>query len=112
MLETIGVCGLTVLGEGHAIVASRFASAGRPSARHLLESVPWTRTAGGGAIVLTGAPAALECRLDRMALIMGYTARPARIDWVCSTCGTAVGSVTDPATMERFRYDEPRRGNL
>jgi flavin reductase (DIM6/NTAB) family NADH-FMN oxidoreductase RutF len=66
VLEAVGVCGLTVLGAGHAIVASRFASAGRPSARHLLESVPWTRTAGSGAIVLTGAPAALECRLDRI----------------------------------------------
>jgi flavin reductase (DIM6/NTAB) family NADH-FMN oxidoreductase RutF len=65
VLEAIGVCGLTVLGAGHAIVASRFASAGRPSARHLLESVPWTRTAGG-AIVLTEAPAALECRLERI----------------------------------------------
>jgi flavin reductase (DIM6/NTAB) family NADH-FMN oxidoreductase RutF len=66
VLEAVGVCGLTVLGAGHAIVASRFASAGRPSARHLLESVPWTRTAGGGAIVLTEAPAALECRLARI----------------------------------------------
>ena len=66
VLEAVGICGLTVLGEGHAIVASRFASAGRPSARHLLESVPWTRTDAGGAIVLTGAPAALECRLDRI----------------------------------------------
>ena len=50
--------------------------------------------------------------LSQMALIMGYTARPARIDWVCSTCGTALGSITDPETLERFRYDEPRRGNL
>jgi flavin reductase (DIM6/NTAB) family NADH-FMN oxidoreductase RutF len=66
VLEAIGGCGLTVLAAGHAIVASRFASAGRPSARHLLESVPWIRTAGSGAIVLTEAPAALECRLDRL----------------------------------------------
>ena len=50
--------------------------------------------------------------LGQMALIMGYTARPARIDWVCSICGTTLGSVTDPATMERFRYDEPRREHL
>jgi flavin reductase (DIM6/NTAB) family NADH-FMN oxidoreductase RutF len=65
VLEEVGRCGLTVLGAQHAIVASRFASAGRPSARHLLESVPWTRSAGG-AIVLSDALVALDCRLDRL----------------------------------------------
>ena len=66
VLEEVGRCGLTVLGAQHAIVASRFSSAGRPSARHLLESVPWTRAAGSGAIVLTDALAALDCRLERL----------------------------------------------
>ena len=65
VLEQVGRCGLTVLAAQHAIVASRFASAGRPSARHLLESVPWTRS-GGGAIVLSDALVALDCRLDRL----------------------------------------------
>jgi flavin reductase (DIM6/NTAB) family NADH-FMN oxidoreductase RutF len=66
VLEQVGRCGLTVLGVQHAIVASRFASHGRPSARHLLESVPWERAPGSGAIVLTDAPAALDCRLERL----------------------------------------------
>ena len=66
VLEEVGRCGLTVLGSQHAIVASRFSSAGRPSARHLLESVPWTRVGGSGGIGLTDAPAALDCRLDRL----------------------------------------------
>jgi flavin reductase (DIM6/NTAB) family NADH-FMN oxidoreductase RutF len=66
VLEEVGRCGLTVLGAQHAIVASRFASAGRPSARHLLESVPWTRAAGSGAILLDDGVAALDCRLDRL----------------------------------------------
>jgi flavin reductase (DIM6/NTAB) family NADH-FMN oxidoreductase RutF len=66
VLAEVGRSGLTVLGAQHAIVASRFASAGRPSARHLLESVPWSRAAGSGAILLTDAPAAMDCRLDRM----------------------------------------------
>ncbi|MGY1827627.1 MULTISPECIES: flavin reductase family protein [unclassified Blastococcus] len=66
VLEAVGACALTVLAAEHAIVASRFASAGRPSARHLLESVPWTRAAGSGAIVLTGGLAALDCRLERL----------------------------------------------
>jgi flavin reductase (DIM6/NTAB) family NADH-FMN oxidoreductase RutF len=66
VLEEAGSCGLTVLAAEHAIVASRFSSAGRPSARHLLESVPWTRAAGSGAIVLSGGLIALDCRLERL----------------------------------------------
>ncbi len=66
VLESVGRCALTVLGTQHAIVASRFAAHGRPSARHLLESVPWQRAPGSDAIVLTDAPAALDCRLERL----------------------------------------------
>jgi flavin reductase (DIM6/NTAB) family NADH-FMN oxidoreductase RutF len=66
VLAEVGRCGLTVLGAQHAIVASRFSSAGRPSARHLLESVPWTRAAASDAIVLDEGPAALDCRLERL----------------------------------------------
>jgi flavin reductase (DIM6/NTAB) family NADH-FMN oxidoreductase RutF len=66
LLAEVGRCALTVLAAEHAIVASRFSSAGRPSARHLLESVPWSRAPGSGAIVLDGAPAALDCRVDRL----------------------------------------------
>ncbi len=65
LLGEIGRCALTVLRAEHAIVARRFASAGRPSARHLLESVPWTR-APGGAIVLGDGLVALDCSLDRL----------------------------------------------
>ena len=65
LLADLGRCALTVLAAPHAIVASRFSSAGRPSARHLLESVPWSRS-GSGAIVLSGALAALDCRLERI----------------------------------------------
>src|SRR4051812_7873768 len=67
VLEVVGSCGLTVLAAEHAIVASRFSSAGRPSARHLLESVPWRRAGDSGAIVLEGGLAALDCRLERLA---------------------------------------------
>jgi flavin reductase (DIM6/NTAB) family NADH-FMN oxidoreductase RutF len=65
LLEEVGRCAVSVLRVEHAIVASRFSSAGRPSARHLLESVPWER-AGSGAIVLSGGLAALDCRLERL----------------------------------------------
>ncbi|GAA4744283.1 flavin reductase family protein [Modestobacter marinus] len=61
VLQSIGSCVVNVLGADQAILASRFASAGRPSARHLLESVPWHRAPVSDAIVLDGAPAALDC---------------------------------------------------
>src|SRR3954453_3777547 len=66
LLGEVGRCALTVLAAEHAIVASRFSSAGRPSARHLLESVPWTRAQHSGAIVLSGGLAALDCRGGRL----------------------------------------------
>jgi flavin reductase (DIM6/NTAB) family NADH-FMN oxidoreductase RutF len=66
VLAEVGACGLTVLAAEHAIVASRFSSAGRPSARHLLESVPWRRAGDSGGIVLAGGLAALDCRLERL----------------------------------------------
>jgi flavin reductase (DIM6/NTAB) family NADH-FMN oxidoreductase RutF len=69
VLEEVGRCGLTVLADRHAILASRFSSAGRPSARHLLESVPWSRAAASDAIVLSGAPVALDCRLERLVAV-------------------------------------------
>ena len=66
VLAEVGTCAVTVLAAEHAIVASRFASAGRPSARHLMEGLPWTRAEGSGAIVLSGGLAALDCRLDQL----------------------------------------------
>ena len=66
VLQEVGRCGLTLLAAEHAIVASRFSSAGRPSARHLLESVPWTRAPASQAIVLDGGLATLDCHVDRL----------------------------------------------
>jgi flavin reductase (DIM6/NTAB) family NADH-FMN oxidoreductase RutF len=66
VLEDVGRCGLTVLAADQAILASRFSSAGRPSARHLLEAVPWHRAPHSDAIVLDGGLVALDCRLDRV----------------------------------------------
>jgi flavin reductase (DIM6/NTAB) family NADH-FMN oxidoreductase RutF len=63
VLQTVGSCALNLLSSGQAILASRFASAGRPSARHLLESVPWQRAPVSDAIVLDDALTALDCRV-------------------------------------------------
>ena len=43
-----------------------------------------------------------------MCLLMGYTARPARVEIACATCGTILDTITNRVTLERFRYDEPR----
>src|SRR3712207_451619 len=64
VLQSVGTGVVNVLAAGHAILASRFSSAGRPSARHLLESVPWHRAPVSGAIALDGALAALDCRVS------------------------------------------------
>ena len=61
VLQGIGSGAVNVLSTDQAILASRFATAGRPSARHLLESVPWHRAPVSDAIVLDGALAALDC---------------------------------------------------
>src|SRR3954462_9051914 len=60
VLGEVGRCALTVPAADPATAASRFSSAGRPSARHLLESVPWTRAPVSGGIVLGGGLAALD----------------------------------------------------
>jgi flavin reductase (DIM6/NTAB) family NADH-FMN oxidoreductase RutF len=64
VLQFVGAGVLNVLTAGQAILASRFSSAGRPSARHLLESVPWRRAPVSDAIALEGALAALDCRVS------------------------------------------------
>ena len=64
VLQSVGTGVLNVLAADQAILASRFSSAGRPSARHLLESVPWQRAPVSDAIALDGALAALDCRVS------------------------------------------------
>jgi flavin reductase (DIM6/NTAB) family NADH-FMN oxidoreductase RutF len=66
VLAEVGSCAVSVLAAEHAIVASRFASAGRPSARHLLESVPWSRAPVSGAVVLDSALAGLDCTVHAL----------------------------------------------
>jgi flavin reductase (DIM6/NTAB) family NADH-FMN oxidoreductase RutF len=64
VLQSVGAGVVNVLSAGQAILASRFSSAGRPSARHLLETVPWRRAPVSDAIALDGALAALDCTVS------------------------------------------------
>jgi flavin reductase (DIM6/NTAB) family NADH-FMN oxidoreductase RutF len=58
---------VTLLAAGQRVLAGRFASAGRPSARVLLDGVPHRRGSQSGALIPDGGLAAFECEVtDRI----------------------------------------------
>ena len=57
--------GVTVLRAGQRVLAGRFAVAGRPGARLLLEGTPHARGQISGALIPGGGLAALECAAAR-----------------------------------------------
>ena len=63
-LHLTGTCALSLLAADQSVLASRFAAAGRPSARLLLDDVPHARAAHSHALVLTAGMAALDCRVQ------------------------------------------------
>ena len=65
LAEVLGRCdgfAVTILGSDQRALAGRFAAAGRPSARLLLEGVPHRRAGDSGALIPEGGLAALDCR--------------------------------------------------
>lgn len=67
VLSRAGSFALTLLAAGQRVLAGRFASAGRPSARVLLAGVPHHRGARSGALIPDGGLAAFECEItDRI----------------------------------------------
>jgi flavin reductase (DIM6/NTAB) family NADH-FMN oxidoreductase RutF len=56
---------VTVLGAGQRALAGRFAVAGRPGARVLLEGTPHARRESSGALIPDGGLAALECEVTQ-----------------------------------------------
>ncbi len=56
---------VTVLAAGQRALAGRFAVAGRPGARVLLEGSPHRRGAASGALIPEGGLAALECEASQ-----------------------------------------------
>jgi flavin reductase (DIM6/NTAB) family NADH-FMN oxidoreductase RutF len=55
---------VTLLAAGQRVLAGRFAAAGRPGARLLLDDVPHTRGRHSGALIPAGGLAALDCATD------------------------------------------------
>ena len=54
-----------LLAAGQRMLAGRFAAAGRPNARRMLDAVPHTRGALSGALIPDGGLAALECEVTQ-----------------------------------------------
>ena len=55
---------VTVLTAGQRVLAGRFAAAGRPGARLMLDDVPQQRGRASGALIPDGGLAALECEVS------------------------------------------------
>jgi flavin reductase (DIM6/NTAB) family NADH-FMN oxidoreductase RutF len=56
---------VTILAAGQRVLAGRFAAAGRPGARLMLDGVPHRRGPLSGALIPDGGLAALECEVTR-----------------------------------------------
>jgi flavin reductase (DIM6/NTAB) family NADH-FMN oxidoreductase RutF len=57
---------VTLLSAGQRMLAGRFAAAGRPGARLMLDDVPHRRGPGSGALIPEAGLAALECAAERL----------------------------------------------
>jgi flavin reductase (DIM6/NTAB) family NADH-FMN oxidoreductase RutF len=57
---------VTMLGAGQRVLAGRFAAAGRPGARLMVEDVPHHRGEASGALIVEGGLAALECAAEQV----------------------------------------------
>lgn len=69
----------SLLSSGQAAMASRFAAAGRPSARHLVAGAPHHRGPYSDAIVLDGGVAALEAETTQVVPAGDHTLFVARV---------------------------------
>ncbi|MFI6906206.1 flavin reductase family protein [Nonomuraea sp. NPDC050394] len=89
----------SLLSSGQAAVASRFATAGRPSARHLVAGVPHHRGPRTSALIVGGGVAALELETVRVIPAGDHTlfvAGVLAVDYVTPT--------VDPLVRLRGRY--------
>jgi flavin reductase (DIM6/NTAB) family NADH-FMN oxidoreductase RutF len=57
---------VTLLAAGQRVLAGRFAAAGRPGARLMLDDVPHRRGRDSGALIAEGGLAAVECAAERL----------------------------------------------
>jgi flavin reductase (DIM6/NTAB) family NADH-FMN oxidoreductase RutF len=69
----------SLLSSGQAAIASRFATAGRPSARHLLAGTAHHRGETAGALIIEGGVAALEAETTQVVPAGDHTLFIARV---------------------------------
>ncbi len=88
---------VTLLAAGQRMLAGRFAAAGRPGARHMLDDVPHRRGPDSGALIVDGGLAALECAVQQIIPAGDHLLVIARV--------TGVPYVADPGEpLIRFRH--------
>jgi flavin reductase (DIM6/NTAB) family NADH-FMN oxidoreductase RutF len=64
VLGRVDAFAVTLLSAAQRALAGRFAAAGRPAARVLLDNVPYERGAASGALIPAGGLAAFECTVS------------------------------------------------
>ncbi|MBO3746391.1 flavin reductase [Streptosporangiaceae bacterium NEAU-GS5] len=69
----------SLLADGQAVIASRFATPGRPSARLLLDATPHHRGPQSGALIVEGGVAALEAETVQVIPVADHTLFVARV---------------------------------
>lgn len=92
---------VTILGERQRMLAGRFAAAGRPSARRLLDGVPHTRGSRSGALIVDAGLGAIECAVRQRVPAGDHLLIVAEILSVPYAAG-------DAAPLIRFRSSYPR----
>jgi flavin reductase (DIM6/NTAB) family NADH-FMN oxidoreductase RutF len=90
---------VTLLAAGQRALAGRFAAAGRPGARLLLDGVPHRRGLSSGALIPDGGLAALECQATQRIPTGDHLLVLARVLSVCY-----VAESGDPLLRFRGRY--------
>jgi flavin reductase (DIM6/NTAB) family NADH-FMN oxidoreductase RutF len=90
---------VTLLSAGQRVLAGRFAAAGRPGARLMLDDVPHRRGPASGALIPDGGLAALECAAERLVTAGDHLLIIAGITGVVYVAGSG-----EPLIRFRGRY--------
>src|ERR1700750_625463 len=90
---------VTLLAAGQRVLAGRFAAAGRPGARLLLDDVPHIRGRHSGALITTGGLAAVDCATESLTLAGDHLLVTGRVLDV-----PYAGESADPLIRFRGRY--------
>jgi flavin reductase (DIM6/NTAB) family NADH-FMN oxidoreductase RutF len=90
---------VTLLAAGQRVLAGRFAAAGRPGARLLLDGVPHRRGPRSGALIPEGGLAALDCETSQVIPAGDHVLVIGRVTDV-----PYAGDRTDPLVRFRGRY--------